>query len=212
MHSHKYMGRSEAFSPPQAMRLTFHLSELCQTCRWHNCKLWEGTKRKREKDKVRMLGETEQTRGLEGGRLKTLPEEQQPKWKPKRAFEDLHVGWLLQCVEHSDNLFKEKQITPEVKEHWGTVVKTFSVSLHCCLASLFEGRFDYNNNPNQSLELLSLGSLVTVGTEKWHDFSGLPLADKGAKWCKHPGAGSWTEWWKTTKPAPKSSANVFKMS
>lgn len=56
MHNHKYVGRSEAFSPPQAMRLTFHLSELCQTHWWHNCKLWEGTKRKREKDKVRMIG------------------------------------------------------------------------------------------------------------------------------------------------------------
>lgn len=56
MHNHKYMGRSEAFSPPQAVRLTFHLSELCQTRWWHNCKLWEGTQRKREKDKVRMLG------------------------------------------------------------------------------------------------------------------------------------------------------------
>lgn len=67
------------------------------------------------------------------------------------AFGDLHFGSLLQCVEHLDNLFKEKQITPEVKEHRGTLVKTFCVSLHCSLSSLFEGRFHYNNILNQSL-------------------------------------------------------------
>lgn len=82
----------------------------------------------------------------------------------KRAFEDLHFGSLLQCVEHSDNLFKEKQITPEVKEHSGTLVKTFYVSLHCSLSSLFEGRFHYNNILNQSLNSLSTrSSLLTVG-------------------------------------------------
>lgn len=69
----------------------------------------------------------------------------------KRAFEDLHFGLLLQRVEHLDNPFKEKQITPEVREHRGTLVKTFYVSLHCRLFLPFEGRFHYNNILNQSL-------------------------------------------------------------
>lgn len=81
----------------------------------------------------------------------------------KRPFEDLHFCSVLQCVKHLDNLFKEKQITPEVKEHRGTLVKTFYVSLHCRLSSLFEGRFHYNNNLNQSLDSLSSrSSLFTV--------------------------------------------------
>lgn len=77
---------------------------------------------------------------------------------------DLHFASLLQCVEHLDNLFKEKQITPEVKEHRGPLLKTFYVSLHSSLSSLFEGRFHYNNILNQSLNLLSSrSSLFTVG-------------------------------------------------
>ena len=52
----------------------------------------------------------------------------------KSAFEDLHFGSSLQCAEHLANLFKEKQITPEVKEHRGTLVKTFYVSLHHSLS------------------------------------------------------------------------------
>lgn len=80
------------------------------------------------------------------------------------AFGDLHFASLLQCVEHLDNLFKEKQITPEVKEHRETLVKNFYVSLHCSLSSLFEGIFHYNNSLNQSLNSPSLrSSFFTIG-------------------------------------------------
>lgn len=82
----------------------------------------------------------------------------------KSAFEDLHFGSSFQCAEHLANLFKEKQITPKVKEHGGALIKTFYVSLHCSLSSLFEGRFLYNNILNQSLNSLSSrSSLVPVG-------------------------------------------------
>lgn len=82
----------------------------------------------------------------------------------KTAFEDLHFGSSLQCVEHSDNLFKEKQITPQVKGHRGTLVKTFYVSLRCSLSTPFEDRFHYNNILNQSLNSLSSqSSFFTVG-------------------------------------------------
>lgn len=82
----------------------------------------------------------------------------------KRAFEDLHFGSSLQCAEHLANLFKEKQITLEAKEHGGTLVKTFYVSLHRSFSSLFEGRFLYNNILNQSLNSLSSrSSLLPVG-------------------------------------------------
>lgn len=78
----------------------------------------------------------------------------------KTAFEDLHSGSSLQCVERSDNLFKEKQITPQVKGHRGTLVKTFYVSLHCSHSMLFEERFHYKNILNQSLISLSSQSFL----------------------------------------------------
>lgn len=85
----------------------------------------------------------------------------------KSAFEDLHFGSLFQCAEHLANLFKEKQIIPKVKEHGGTLVKTFYVSLHHSLSSLFEGRFLYNNILNQSLNSLSSrSSLLPVSRLK----------------------------------------------
>lgn len=84
--------------------------------------------------------------------------------KLKSVFEDLHFGSLFQCAKNLANLFKEKQITRDVKEREETVVKTFYVSFHCSLSALFEGRFLYNNILNQSLNSLSSGSSVlTVG-------------------------------------------------
>lgn len=73
----------------------------------------------------------------------------------KNISEHLHFGSLLQCAEHLANPSKEKQITPEVKEHGGSLVKTFYVSLRCSLSSPFEDRFLYNNILNQSLNSLS---------------------------------------------------------
>lgn len=96
-----------------------------------------------------------ETRGDKGqgeDRLSPLPEEQRPPTESlNAAFEDLHSGSPLERVEHSDNLFKEKQMTPQAKGHGGTLVKTFYVSLHCSLSMPFEDRFHYNNIPNQSL-------------------------------------------------------------
>lgn len=91
--------------------------------------------------------------------LKPSQEERRPERNPKKkaAFEDLHFGWSLQCVERLD-LLKGKQITGEVKGRGGTLVETLGCfSPRCRLASPFEGGFHYNNIPNQSLELPSLG-------------------------------------------------------
>lgn len=88
-----------------------------------------------------------------GGQIETL----------KSIFEDLHFGSLFQSAKNLANLFKEKQITRDVKEHAEALVRTFYVSLHCSLSALFEGRFLYNNIPNQSLNLLSSSSVLPLG-------------------------------------------------
>lgn len=120
---------------------------------------------KREKDKACIS--VRDTGGREAGG-RTASDRSQRSRDPtdtlKTAFEDLHVGSSLQRVEHSDNLFKEKQIIPWVKGHRGTLVKTFYVSLHWSLSTPFEDRFHYNNILSQSLNSLSSRlSLFTVG-------------------------------------------------
>lgn len=113
----------------------------------------------------------------------------------KSVFEDLHFGSSLQCAEHLANLFKEKQITPRVKEHGGTLVKTLYVSLRCSLSLLFEGRFLYNNILNQSLNSLSSKIVTPPCWLSGNDitslisFSADLLTGKVAKWCKQPGGG-----------------------
>lgn len=57
-------------------------------------------------------------------------------------------------------MFKEKQITPEVKGHGGTLVKTLCASQHCSLFLVFEDRFLYNNILNQTLNSLSTRSVI----------------------------------------------------
>lgn len=136
------------------------LTSLCWPCCQHTCRLRKGGDRKCVEDEACMfltdrveVGGTSLKLSLGScDQIETL----------KRPFEDLHFGSSLQCVEHSDNLFKEKQITSEVKELHGTLVKTLYVSLHCSLSSLFEDRFLYNNILNQSLNSLSSRSSLLL--------------------------------------------------
>lgn len=163
--NHKYERRAGVVSPPEAAPLTFHPSRLCQPCRWHKCKLREAGVGKREKDKVCLSVRDMGRHGAGGGPGQSAPRGVATRLIPwRKLLKNLHVGSSLRRVEHSDNLFKEKQITPQVKGHGGTLVKTFYVSLHCSLSTPFEDRFHYNNILNQSLNSLSSrSSLFTVG-------------------------------------------------
>lgn len=151
-HNHKYERRAAVVSPPEAAPLTFDPSGLCQHCRRHTRKRREAGGGKREKDKARISVRDTGRQGPGGGQAQSAPRGAAPPTESlDAAFEDLHSGSPLERVEHSDNLFKEKQMTPQAKGHGGTLVKTFCVSLHCSLSMPFEDRFHYNNIPNQSL-------------------------------------------------------------
>lgn len=138
------------------------LNSLHQPHCQHNFRLAPITKGRRERmwERLRM-----HTSGRGGGAGLILSQRSSNHIEAlKRAFEDLHFASSLQCAEHWANLFKGKQITPEVKEHGGILVKTFYVSLNHSLSSPFEDRFYYNNIHNQSLNSLSSrSSLLPVG-------------------------------------------------
>lgn len=135
---------------------------LCQPCCQHNVKhaaarrggerMWERQRMSREGESL----ERHERQAAGGGTGSIISQRSRGRSETaQNIFEHLHFGSSLQRGEHLANLFKEKQITPEVKGHWGTLVKTFYVSLHCSLSSVFEDRFLYNNILNQSLNSLS---------------------------------------------------------
>ena len=120
-----------------------------QTCNSNKGREENGRVTKRQHMWAKESQKTRGTRGSGEGQF------QWQHWNTEEFSEDLHFDSSLHCTKHLANLFKEKQMTPEVKEHGGgALFKTFCVSLNCSLSSLFEGRFLYKNILNQSLSAL----------------------------------------------------------
>lgn len=98
--NHKYGGRSEAFSPPEAACLTFHLTQLsvstlclspAANTTSNSQHLGREGREKVRKAKNVCRWETEESRGWGTGSITSLRSSNQTE-TPKSCFEDLHFG------------------------------------------------------------------------------------------------------------------------